>query len=70
MRDYFSSTIGLQTIAGCLVMLSFPFVYVGSQSNRALWVAIGMSMILIGVIAAPCITLIDKRKQRGGKQMD
>jgi predicted phage tail protein len=63
VKKYFSRKIGKQTITGALVILAFPFVYLGSQQHSNALIIIGMSMIFAGVIAAPCITFADQYRR-------
>lgn len=48
-------------IAGIVVFLAFPFVYLGGTKSNYFLITIGMSMLVGGVAATPVITFFEIR---------
>jgi len=57
-------------IAGSIVILSFPFVYIGGTTANYIFITIGMLMLIGGVIAMPAITYFTKCNSKEGREND
>ncbi|WNS75017.1 hypothetical protein RRV45_19370 [Bacillus sp. DTU_2020_1000418_1_SI_GHA_SEK_038] len=62
MKEFFTSKIGLQTIAFLVTLVSFPFLYVGGTQGNASLLNVGLVLMLAGMLAAPAITFIHGKK--------
>lgn len=62
MMEFFSTKIGHQTIACIVTLLSMPFLYLGGTQHNSGLLAIGLIMMLFGMLAVPVINFIHTKK--------
>lgn len=63
MKQYFASKSGKLTIAFLVVLLAFPLIQIGVNSDVNLLAYVGLAMIVGGMGFVPVYSFIDSHKK-------
>lgn len=58
MKSFLNTKTGLQTLAGIIILLSFPFLYFGQENKNNNLMVIGMGFIISSMLLSPVMKLL------------
>lgn len=61
-KNFFSTEFGRQTLAGILILISFPVIYCGINFSMEILAYLGMALIVAGMGLSPVMMLVSRKK--------
>ena len=62
-RSFFRTEVGKMSLAGLLVLLAFPLIYLGvTLPGMTALAYVGLGMIIVGMAAAPVMSFLNRKK--------